>query len=310
MKTLHAYRGITLRNIKVYMKDRLTIVLSMLTQIIILALYLLFLKNNYVDGIKEAVDAFGNLDNLITDNDINAIVNSWLVSGVIGTSVITVALNSLSVMVSDRHEKISYDYGAAPVKNHTVVLAYFSGAAINTFLVSSILMTAGLMFLHFLNNINYTLLQLLSIYGIVALGSISATLILMFIASFFKKNSTLSAFGIMVSAAIGFIIGAYIPVSQFGESVQTAVNLVPGSQVAGMLRNLIIQPSIDNVNTALGGIDNGAFAEAMNTMFSTKMQIFGSEADFGFMMVYTLSAIAVFLILNLVFYKLSSKNRD
>lgn len=43
--------------------------------------------------------------NVITDNDIESVVNSWLVSGVIGTSVITVALNSLNVMVSDKQKK-------------------------------------------------------------------------------------------------------------------------------------------------------------------------------------------------------------
>lgn len=309
MSGFNAYRGITLRNIKVYLKDRFTIVISMLTQIIILLLYLLFLKNNYVDGISEIINSFGDIGSKITSEDITAIVNSWLLSGVVGTSVITVAFNSLTVMVSDKYEKICYDYGAAPVKNHIIVLSYFSGAVINTVFVSSILMTAGLLVLHFINNINYTFTEILSIYGIVALGSISATLILMLFVSFFKKNSTYNAFGIMISAAVGFVIGAYIPVSQFGENIQTAVNLLPGSQVAGMLRNLIIQPSVDNVNNLLAGVDNGVFAENINEVFSMNMQIFDGEVGFNFMMVYTLSAIVLFLILNLIFYKLSSKNK-
>ena len=42
IKTLCAYKGMTLRNIKVYLKDRMAIILSMLTQIIVLGLYLLF----------------------------------------------------------------------------------------------------------------------------------------------------------------------------------------------------------------------------------------------------------------------------
>jgi uncharacterized membrane protein len=41
----------------------------------------------------------------------------------------------------------------------------------------------------------------------VILGSVSAVLILMFVASFFKKNSTYAAFNTLISVAIGFVIG-------------------------------------------------------------------------------------------------------
>ena len=52
-RIFNSYKGITTRNIKVYLKDRMAIVLSMLTQIIVLGLYLLFMKNSYVEGISE-----------------------------------------------------------------------------------------------------------------------------------------------------------------------------------------------------------------------------------------------------------------
>lgn len=307
IKTLNAYKGMTARNIKVYLKDRMSIILSMLTQIIILGLYLLFLKNNYVDVIKNSLEG---LENIITDSDIDALINSWLVAGVIGTSVITVALNSLRIMVSDRESKINFDYGATPVKGSTVVMSYFTGAVINTILMSAVLLTAGLGFIAINGTFVYTLTDILCIYGITVLGSISATLILMLFASFFKKNSTLSSFGILVSAAIGFIIGAYIPVSEFSENVQTAVNLVPGSQIAGMMRNILMTPAIQNINDKLDGIDNGLFAENANSMFSLNLNIFENEADFSFMMIYSLIAIAVFLALNLIAYRISSKTKE
>ena len=142
-RTLCSYKGMTKRNIKVYLKDKTAIIFSMMTQIIILGLYLLFLKQNYVDSMTSMLDGF----NIKTeDNLINALVNSWLVSGVIGTSVVTVAMNSLSVMISDKQNKIDYDYNASSVKGSTVVLSYFSGAVVNTIVISAILLTAGIAF--------------------------------------------------------------------------------------------------------------------------------------------------------------------
>lgn len=305
-KTINAYKGMTLRNIRVYLKDKTSIIMSLMAQIIILGLFLLFLKNNYTDSI---ISQLGELEGMLSEKDINAIVNSYLMAGVIGTSVVTVALNSLSVMVSDRERKINFDYGAAPVKGHTVVLSYFSGAVVNTFLVSAVLTTAGFIFLCIGSEITYTLLDFLKIYGLVALGSISATLVLMVFASFFKKSSTQGSFGVLVSAAIGFITGAYIPVSQFSDTIQTCVNLVPSSQIAGMMKYVLITPTIEHANDVLGGIDNGEFAKAMYQTFSVKLNLFSNEIDFGFMLMYSIIAIAVFLIINLAIYKFTSKNR-
>ena len=213
-RTLCSYKGMTKRNIKVYLKDKTAIIFSMMTQIIILGLYLLFLKQNYVDSMTSMLDGF----NIKTeDNLINALVNSWLVSGVIGTSVVTVAMNSLSVMISDKQNKIDYDYNASSVKGSTVVLSYFSGAVVNTIVISAILLTAGIAFSCISGSSLPEFTELLKLYGLVILGSVSAVLILMFVASFFKKNSTYAAFNTLISVAIGFVIGAYIPVSQCSD---------------------------------------------------------------------------------------------
>lgn len=297
----------TLRNIKVYLKDRMAIVISMLTQIIVLGLYLLFLKSNYVDMIKASL---GELESLVEARDIEGLINSWLVAGVVGTSVVTVALNSLSVMVSDRQNKINFDYGASPVKSGTVVMSYFSGAVINTVLLSEILLTAGLLFVSLSGGLIYSVTDVLLIYGLTALGSVSSTLILVFFVSPFKKSSTLNSFGVMVSVAIGFVIGAYIPVSQFDESIQTAVNLVPGSHIAGMMRNVLMTPAIERIDESLNGIDNGAFADGIKSTFALKMNLFDNEVGTEFMLAYSIIAAAVFLALNFTAFKFSSKTNE
>ena len=189
-RTLCSYKGMTKRNIKVYLKDKTAIIFSMMTQIIILGLYLLFLKQNYVNSMTSMLDGF----NIKTeDNLINALVNSWLVSGVIGTSVVTVAMNSLSVMISDKQNKIDYDYNASSVKGSTI---------------SAILLTAGIAFSCISGSSFPEFTELLKLYGLVILGSVSAVLILMFVASFFKKNSTYAAFNTLISVAIGLCLSA------------------------------------------------------------------------------------------------------
>ena len=87
-------------------------------------------------------------------------------------------MNSLSVMISDKQNKIDYDYNASSVKGSTVVLSYFSGAVVNTIVISAILLTAGVAFSCISGSSFPEFTELLKLYGLVILGSVSAVLIL------------------------------------------------------------------------------------------------------------------------------------
>ncbi len=285
----------------------MAVFLSLLTQIIILGLFLLFIKNSYVDGINEAL---GGLKDKVTDADIETLVNSWMISGVIGTSVITSTLSALNVMVSDKQHKIDFDYNASSVKGSVVVMSYFSGAVLCSLITSFTLLATGLIFVAATGVFLLTITDVLLLIGLVLLGSVSSTIILMTIISFFKKDSTYSAFSVLLSTLVGFIVGAYFPVSQLSETTQTIVNLVPGAQITGMIRSILVSPAIDRIDKALGGMDQGIFREAASKMFCIKLNIFGTQIDTGFMLLYSVIAILVFTVLNIALFSISSKRKD
>lgn len=285
----------------------MAVFLSLLTQIIILGLFLLFIKNSYVDGINEAL---GGLKDKVTDADIETLVNSWMISGVIGTSVITSTLSALNVMVSDKQHKIDFDYNASSVKGSVIVMSYFSGAVLCSLITSFTLLAAGLIFVAATGVFLLTITDVLLLIGLVLLGSVSSTIILMTIISFFKKDSTYSAFSVLLSTLVGFIVGAYFPVSQLSETTQTIVNLVPGAQITGMIRSILVSPAIDRIDKALGGMDQGIFREAASKMFCIKLNIFGAQIDTGFMLLYSVLAILVFTVLNIALFSISSKRKD
>lgn len=52
------------------------------------------------------------------------------------------------------------------------------------------------------------------------------------------------------------------------------------------------------------------FAAEAEKAFATNLNLFGNEVDFTFMMMYSIGAIVIFLVLNLISYKFSSKRKD
>ena len=290
---MRKFIGLTKRNLLVYFKDKGAIVFSLLTSVIVLVLYLLFLKGTFVDAFNGATSVAPGLDMLISSEDVEVFVNISLLIGMIGTAMITVPYSCLTTIVKDRENKIDYDISATPVKRWQIVLSYFCAAAISACIMTGILLAAGMVILHFNGGLFLSAADILKAFGMVILGSVSATALFMTMMLFFKTAQSSSAFFGMLSAAAGFVIGAYIPISQFSDKVQTFCNLFPATHVTVAIRNILMRGIVDRINDSLGGIDNGLFMETVKTSFSFNSNMFGHSLGMTQSIMYILAIIVV-----------------
>ncbi len=109
------------RSLKVFLKDRMTVFFSLLAPIIILVLYILFLGDIQVTSIKSQFDSFGVS---VDDKLIGAFVDSWMLSGVMAVSCITVSFSVNTVMVHDRENGIINDMIASPIRKYLINFSY------------------------------------------------------------------------------------------------------------------------------------------------------------------------------------------
>ena len=107
---LRKMRYLTLRNIKLYFKDKMTFLISLITPLILLVLFIAFLKSTYEDSILSIIQGF-DLDQSLID----AFTGGWLFSSVLATSCITVAFCS-GMMVIDKINRANIDFMVSPVK--------------------------------------------------------------------------------------------------------------------------------------------------------------------------------------------------
>src|SRR5699024_4194528 len=101
---LRKMKYLTLRNIKLYFKDKMTFLVSLISPLILLVLFISLLKSNYVDSILSIIQGF-DLDHSLID----ALTGGWLFSSVLATSCITVAFCS-GMMVIDKINRANIDF--------------------------------------------------------------------------------------------------------------------------------------------------------------------------------------------------------
>lgn len=273
---MRKYLGLTRRNLLVYFKDVQSIFFSMLTPLIIFVLYILFLKDTFIEPIESSAEA---IRDFLSAQDISMFTNGLLLSGILGSAMITVPYNALVTIVRDRENRVDYDICATPIRREQIVLSYFTAAALSAFAMAAVILTGGLLILRVMGELYLTLSDILKLYGVTLLGAVSATALMMVIVLFIKTSSASGAFLGLLSAATGFLIGAYIPLSQFSAGVQSVCNLFPGTGVATLYRNVLLAPILNHMDEGLGGIDNGMFAETVKEIFSFEPQLFNRTME-------------------------------
>ena len=274
---MRSFIGLTKRNLLIYFKDKGAIIFSLLTSLIVLVLYLLFLKGTYQDAFDSSLAEAGNLSLLIRSEDIEAFINVTLLVGMMGSAMITVPYSCLTTIVKDRENRIDYDISATPLKRWQIILSYFASAALSACIMTGILLTAGLLILNADGGLLIGAEDILKAYGIVILGSVSATGIFMTLMLFFKTSQSSGAFFGMLSAASGFVIGAYIPISQFSDGVQTFCNLFPATHVTVIVRNVLMNGVMNSIEESIGGLDNGMFSSSIRESFTFSARMLGND---------------------------------
>ena len=299
--------GLIKRNLLLFFKDWQSILFSLLTSIIVLVLYLLFLKGTFVVAINKEMEQYPGLASMVSEKDIDMFANLLLLTGILGSAMISVPFSCITTLVRDRANKVDYDILATPMKRGQIIFAYFVSAVLSSTLLTGIILTIGLVGIRMQGNIYMNASQVVKAFSIVALGSISASAIFMIIVLFFKTFSACEAFFGILSAASGFVIGAYIPISQFSNEVQTVCNLFPASQITIMLRNILLNGLLTHINTSLAGADQGMFVFSLKEYFTFQAKLFHGYLDMTKMLEYILGIILFCTVAQIVIYSGSYK---
>lgn len=303
---MRGFAGLTKRNLLIYFKDIQSVIFSLLTSIIVFVLYLLFLKGTFLDAVNGAM---AGLEEIIPSSDVEMLVNGLLLVGILGSAMITVPYNCLSTIVRDREQKIDYDISATPIRRWQIIMSYFLASTISAFVMTGIILTVGLAILSGMGDLHMSSQMILSAYGTVLLGAVSATAFFMIVVLFFKSSSASGAFFGMLSAAAGFVIGAYIPISQFSEGVQTFCNIFPASHITILFRNVLLNGLFDEINEGLGGIDQGVFVDSIKDVFTFKAKLFGSTFDGMHMVWYVAGITMICIVIMIIAYSKTYKRK-
>ena len=256
------------RNVKLYFKDKGTFFTSLITPLILLALFVTFLNNVYIESLNSIVGDLGFSDKLI-----NAFSGGWLLSSLLGVCCVTIAFCS-NIQVNDKVSGSDLDLNSTPVKRTVISLSYFIANFFTTFIICFLAMIVGFVYLGIIGWY-LSVADILLIFVNMILCILFGTLLASIIESFISNQGGLSAVATLVSSLYGFVCGAYMPISQFGEGIRNFVMFIPGTYGVMLFRNYYMGGVIDEFAKKLPN----ETIEALKDSFDANAYFFNNKVE-------------------------------
>ncbi|WP_425755480.1 ABC transporter permease [Ihubacter sp. rT4E-8] len=237
------------RNTKLFFKDKGMFFTSLITPLILLVLFVTFLGNVYRDSLDMTVADVPGVSEL-PESLVEGFVGGWLFSSLLAVCCVTVAFCANMLMVQDKVTGARTDLTMAPVGRGCLAMGYYISTAISTLIICFIALGACFVYLGkmgwYLSEEDMILtcldVMLLTMFG-TALSSV--------VNHFLSTQGQISAVGTIVSAGYGFICGAYMPISQFSEGIQTFISFLPGTYGTALLHSHLMRGTYEAMEDVL-----------------------------------------------------------
>lgn len=223
---------LALRQLKLYFRDKVSVFFSLLSVMIIIGLYVLFLGDIVSSG---------------QGQDYRTMMDQWIMSGVIAVGGFTTTLGAFGILVDDKTKKIDRDFIVAPIKPTVRVLAYLLSALIIGTLMSLVTLVFAQIYILVYGGPLLTLLELVMVFALIILNVLTSSSIVFLLIIFIKTATTFSTVSTIVGTIIGFVMGIYVPIGNLPGAVQTVIKFFPTSHAAVLFRTVMMERSLNQV---------------------------------------------------------------
>ena len=276
------------RNMLCFFRDRASVFFSLMAVLIVIMLYLLFLRNLLIDSLLTGM-AFAS------EEQVSSLVDSWVLAGILGIVSVTSSAGSLQCMVDDRVSGKDLDFKITPMKPYELSTGYILSTFLVGLVMSYITLVIAIAFLLgtgcILDGSSIAMCAVLVIPS-----TLSGSIIIFAMVSFLKSQGAFSGFFTVLSVMIGFLTGIYMPMGNLPDAMQTVGTLMPATHMAALFRqNLCSGPLAD----VFGTYDTSEFRQEMGIDLHLGDFEFTPEAS----IIYVIAVTAVFFAISVVIMK-------
>ncbi len=249
--------ALLLRNLRVYFRDKASVFFSLLSVLIIILLYALFLGDAWSSG--SVFQGRAGVKNMM---------DSWIMAGLLAVVSVTSTMGAFGIMVEDKSRKIMKDFASSPLSRAGLTGGYILSAFLIGLLMSLVTAVFAVIYMVARGGAFPGLPALGKTMLLIIISSLSNTSLVLFLISFINSVNAFSTASTLIGTLIGFLTGIYMPIGQLPEAVQSIIKVVPTSHAAALLRQTLMEEPLQKVFAGAPAELVNGFKETMGITLS------------------------------------------
>ncbi|MEY8441422.1 ABC transporter permease [Lactobacillaceae bacterium 24-114] len=221
------------RNITLYFRNRVGMLMSLLGALISFFIYVCFLQNNLVSSWEHV-------------SNIKSLLDGWMIGGILAITGLTTAFAVMGQLVNDRTEDVYWDFEMTALTPLKISLSYFGSTAFVSFIMQ--LIVFGIMVGYFSWQDNFMIdgNELLLLLLVTIINTIFSTIFSLLIVEFINTHTIYSRVAAIIGTLVGFMVATYMPMGVLSVNAQRFIKLFPGAYIAASYREILTKHYIIN----------------------------------------------------------------
>lgn len=277
---------LTRRHLLVFFRNKIRVFFTFMVPFTIFLIYIFLLRNlelTTVNGILADISAKEGAS-LVDDKKlstlIGGVVDTWMLSGILAISTVTVSLQTNWMIISDKETGVNRDFASSPINRNVLIGSYFLFNFIVTVIICLIFLLVCFVYLACMGEFLLTFIDILTILANILFASTASVLLTVLICSFISHDGTMASVNTIFSTVIGFLIGAYMPFATMPEWVQNVCAFLPSTYSCSLLRYSFMSTPIAKLAEYVTGsvnISNSAqLIKDLTYNFGYNLRFFGN----------------------------------
>ena len=274
------------RNLKLFFRDKANVFFSMLSVLIVLLLFIVFLADIMVNDINRALPH-------ASFEDVRLAVVGLVLAGTIAVATVSSTLGGTARVVYDRADAAK-DFFVSPISRTKLMFSYVISSGIIGFIMSGLSLVVTIIYLALIGGNLPSITNLILLLLTLFLGILSANSMMFLMTCFVKSENAHGSLGTIIGTLIGFLTGVYLPIGQLPDGIAWVVRLFPTSHTASMFRQTLAGKTLENL-----------FDGAPATALTDVQEFFGVTFNFGAFTTNFLFSAIVLIGTSVVFYTIA-----
>lgn len=225
------------RNVKLFFRDRVTVFFSMLSSLILIGLYFLFLGGTLSQEVADYINP-------------DILMFNWLIAGILAISSISTTLTTFGTKVKDDEKDISKDFYSTPTSKAELAGGYIGAAFFVSMLISAFTLAVAAAVMYFQYGSLMSFMTLLKVLGITLVTVFSNSAMMFLLILSIHSSSAYSVTSSLVGSLSGFLAGVYIPIGLLPTWVRLIIQFNPATQAASLLRKVLMESEFEQMSQA------------------------------------------------------------